>query len=45
MDIIVEKINNLIIFFSSKNDAMIKLRINKINKSKKIQKNKQLNKY
>ena len=45
MDIIVEKINNLIIFFSSRNDEMIKLRINKINKSKKIQKNKQLNKY
>ena len=45
MDIIVEKINNLIIFFSSRNDEMIKLRINKINKRKKIQKNKQLNKY
>ena len=36
MDIIVEKINNLIIFFSSRNDEMIKLRINKINKRKKI---------
>ena len=41
----IEKINILIIFFSSKNDAMIKLRINELNKRKKIQKNKQLNKY
>ena len=45
MDIIVEKINNLIIFFSSRNDEMIKLRINEFNKRKKIYKNKQLNKY
>ena len=36
MDIIVEKINILIIFFSSRNDEMIKLRINKLNKRKKI---------
>ena len=35
MDIIVEKINNLIIFFSSRNDEMIKLRISELNKRKK----------
>ena len=36
MDVIVEKTNNLIIFFSSRNDEMIKLRINELNKRKKI---------
>ena len=41
----VQKINIPIIFFSSKNDAMIKLRISELNKRKKIYKNKQLNKY